>query len=371
MGYNAAVFFNLPNDDTPGAEKLPLAEEHMESLTDISNSGANAVRIVAKAGGSWWNSSPQVQENLVERAITLGLVPILEMHEDECDQPVPAATRSHWESPEMIQLAQEEEERLWINLANRGDFLSLEIWRDHYVDMIRSLRERQVRNLVVVTTSGDCGQDPAPIVRYAADILQADPQKNVVFAIHIYEDWSTELIRPNLYMLRDTGVALFIAGFGWDVPANTMVQYNPRVLVEEAATLGIGWTFWAWYEDTPYLRAVTSLVDPTKRSAAGDFLMPSRRTTRIDDSLIGIQGGGAGALLLEVAACGVCRTDPHILDGELEQPALPLILGHQVVGRVRALGPCRISFQGQVNRCRVRGVNSAFAWGCGGKSVCL
>jgi|SRR4051794_17410053 alcohol dehydrogenase, propanol-preferring len=39
-------------------------------------------------------------------------------------------------------------------------------------------------------------------------------------------------------------------------------------------------------------------------------------------------------LLIEVAACGVCRTDLHIVDGELDRPKLPLVLGHQIVGRV-------------------------------------
>jgi propanol-preferring alcohol dehydrogenase len=43
-------------------------------------------------------------------------------------------------------------------------------------------------------------------------------------------------------------------------------------------------------------------------------------------------------LRLRVAACGVCRTDLHILDGELEHPKLPLVLGHEIVGRVEALG---------------------------------
>ena len=44
-------------------------------------------------------------------------------------------------------------------------------------------------------------------------------------------------------------------------------------------------------------------------------------------------------VLIAVEACGVCRTDLHIVDGELPKPKLPLILGHQIVGRVEALGP--------------------------------
>jgi propanol-preferring alcohol dehydrogenase len=41
---------------------------------------------------------------------------------------------------------------------------------------------------------------------------------------------------------------------------------------------------------------------------------------------------------VKVHACGVCRTDLHVLDGELPHPKLPLILGHQIVGTVDALG---------------------------------
>jgi alcohol dehydrogenase, propanol-preferring len=45
-----------------------------------------------------------------------------------------------------------------------------------------------------------------------------------------------------------------------------------------------------------------------------------------------------GEVLLSVSACGVCRTDLHIVDGELTEPKLPLVLGHQIVGTVSGLG---------------------------------
>ncbi len=43
-------------------------------------------------------------------------------------------------------------------------------------------------------------------------------------------------------------------------------------------------------------------------------------------------------ILLRVHACGICRTDLHIIDGELREPRLPLVLGHQIVGRVAGIG---------------------------------
>jgi alcohol dehydrogenase, propanol-preferring len=45
-----------------------------------------------------------------------------------------------------------------------------------------------------------------------------------------------------------------------------------------------------------------------------------------------------GEILVEIVACGVCRTDLHVVDGELPHPKLPIVPGHEIVGRVAALG---------------------------------
>lgn len=47
---------------------------------------------------------------------------------------------------------------------------------------------------------------------------------------------------------------------------------------------------------------------------------------------------GPGQIRVQVAACGVCRTDLHVVDGELPHPQLPIIPGHEIVGRIDALG---------------------------------
>ena len=53
---------------------------------------------------------------------------------------------------------------------------------------------------------------------------------------------------------------------------------------------------------------------------------------------------GRGQLLVRVNACAVCRTDLHIVDGELPDVKLPLILGHQIVGRVEQIGANTVGF---------------------------
>src|SRR5215467_3317607 len=47
---------------------------------------------------------------------------------------------------------------------------------------------------------------------------------------------------------------------------------------------------------------------------------------------------GAGQFLIRVHACAVCRTDLHVIDGELTRPKLPLIPGHEIVGTIEAKG---------------------------------
>ena len=47
----------------------------------------------------------------------------------------------------------------------------------------------------------------------------------------------------------------------------------------------------------------------------------------------------AGQLRIRVEACGVCRTDLHVVDGDLQRPRLPIVPGHEIVGRIDAIGP--------------------------------
>ncbi len=53
----------------------------------------------------------------------------------------------------------------------------------------------------------------------------------------------------------------------------------------------------------------------------------------------GMPAPGAGEVLVRISACGVCRTDLHIVDGELPRPKLPLVPGHEAVGRIVRAGP--------------------------------
>ena len=75
------------------------------------------------------------------------------------------------------------------------------------------------------------------------------------------------------------------------------------------------------------------MPDTTMRAMRLDAARQPLRLTAV-----AIPSPGPGQVLIDVHACGVCRTDLHVADGELTQPKLPLTPGHEIVGIVVALG---------------------------------
>jgi propanol-preferring alcohol dehydrogenase len=63
------------------------------------------------------------------------------------------------------------------------------------------------------------------------------------------------------------------------------------------------------------------------------------RAGRVEPVETTLPSPGPGQIAVTVLACGVCRTDLHVVDGDLPSPAIPIIPGHEIVGRVERVGP--------------------------------
>ncbi|MET0385225.1 MAG: zinc-dependent alcohol dehydrogenase family protein [Polyangiales bacterium] len=106
----------------------------------------------------------------------------------------------------------------------------------------------------------------------------------------------------------------------------------------------------------------SSLTD-THHSAVAMVL--DRAGERLRRAELNVRAPAAGELALAVTACGICRTDLHIVDGELSEAAFPIVLGHQIVGRVVAVGE-GVSRFGIGDRVGVPWL----AWACGSCRHC-
>ena len=67
-------------------------------------------------------------------------------------------------------------------------------------------------------------------------------------------------------------------------------------------------------------------------------MMLNARGSRLDSAELPLPRAGPGQMLLRVRACGVCRTDLHVVDGELTRGKLPIVPGHEIVGVVQSCG---------------------------------
>jgi propanol-preferring alcohol dehydrogenase len=77
------------------------------------------------------------------------------------------------------------------------------------------------------------------------------------------------------------------------------------------------------------------LLPATSRARAMVLERPGMRLRLTE---VSVPAPGTGQVLLRVHACGICRTDLHLIDGELTEPKLPIVPGHQIVGEVVAAG---------------------------------
>ena len=79
-----------------------------------------------------------------------------------------------------------------------------------------------------------------------------------------------------------------------------------------------------------------------ERMRAMLFEKPGQPLRKVD---IAVPKPGPGQVLIRVHACAVCRTDLHVIDAELTQPKLPLIPGHEIVGRIEEKGEATRRFK--------------------------
>ncbi|NEQ65488.1 MAG: glycoside hydrolase family 5 protein [Symploca sp. SIO2D2] len=292
MGCNAAVFW-----DGRGDCKLRSLSEY------IPNAGANTVRLVTltppefNEANAWaWNASHRMHQEMVRRCVESGLVPMLEMHDATCRDPHFDAIAAYWKSPETVQLCKDYEEHLFINLANEHDFPTAEDWRDEYSKLIGDLRALGVRNPIVLDASGTCGQDPDVIKLYGREVLESDPERNVIFSVHMYIRWRTEIpervpdgwrfihsVEQEIAWFRENAFPLIIGEFGWHEPMDpgNSVGFRGDLVIETLEKHGYGWYFWSWNEelypkDQYYCMVKNPCSDgsPETLTPAGEYIIP-------------------------------------------------------------------------------------------------
>jgi hypothetical protein len=137
-----------------------------------------------------------------------------------------------------------------INIANEWGPSNSSDWASAYETAIPMIRAAGYTCPLVVDTGGS-GADVEDLLNYATAVFNSDPQKNVIFSIHLYYNSSQALANnwlPQLAALAASQGMQFIVGEfgpGHDIgPAPTLV--TPQQIIQAAESNGLGWIAWAW-----------------------------------------------------------------------------------------------------------------------------
>lgn len=133
-----------------------------------------------------------------------------------------------------------------INIANEWGPSDSTTWRDAYIDAIGRMRDAGYRHTLLIDAGG-CGQDTADLIQYGKAVFDSDPERNVVFAIHIYGNTMAGEANTVLGALAATGLPIVIGEFG---PGRNIgpspTDLTPGELIGAANALEMGWLAWAW-----------------------------------------------------------------------------------------------------------------------------
>lgn len=237
----------------------------MKSFPDIKKSGANCVRIISVTNNSantWsWQSNFTKQKACVKASVDNKLIPILEFHDVTCgngyDNDVQGKNLKqcvdYWCSPNLAALCKEYEKYLIVNVANEwgpGD----SGWRDSYKKAITAMRAAGIKNTILIDAGG-CGQNPTTIINFGQELLNFDPEQNILFSIHFYGGWMTKeknkaswqyYVEDYLQMFKTKKLPVIVGEFGWTGAPDNFTLYDPKTIISECNKQGIGWLFWAW-----------------------------------------------------------------------------------------------------------------------------
>ena len=217
------------------------------SLDEISSLGANSARIVLATGLKWTKTSYSELEKVISYCENAGLICVLEVHDfTGSDDPKDITDKAVEYWSEMKNLLNKHLDYVIVNIANEwlGTWNKGSLWGDTYVTGVKKLRALGIKNAIMVDASG-WGQESGPIIKDAKRVLEADPDKNVIFSYHVYAALGKDdnTLISAFDGLKKTGVCWIVGEFGWKHSGENVAY---KTLMKYCQTNGIGWIAWSW-----------------------------------------------------------------------------------------------------------------------------
>lgn len=267
------------------------------AIPAIAKTGANTVRIVLSDGKKWSLDDINTVKNIISLCEQNKLIAILEVHDATGSDSLTDLDHAvnYWISIKDALIGKED--RVIINIANEwyGTWDGAG-WANGYKQAIPKLRNAGLNHTLIVDSAG-WGQYPASIMNYGTEVLNADPQKNTMFSIHMYEyaGGNAATVKSNIDGVLNKNLALLIGEFGGqhtngDVDEATIMSYSNEK--------GVGWLAWSWKGNSSDLAYLDMANDwgGTSLTSFGNTVVNGSYGIKATSVLSGVFGGsGSGS----------------------------------------------------------------------------
>ncbi|WP_232824643.1 cellulase family glycosylhydrolase [Algibacillus agarilyticus] len=227
-----------------------------QSLTDIASTGANTVRVVLSNGHKWSKTSANDVANIIQKAKDNKMVVVLEVHDttgysEDTGAASLASATNYWLEIKDKLIGQED--YVIINIGNEpfGNGFNASDWINDHKTAITQLRHAGLDHTFIIDAP-NWGQDWQFVMRdNAQQVFNHDPDKNVVFSVHMYEVFNT-YSKINNYMssFSNNGLPLIIGEFA---ATHKDFDVDEGSIMSLAVNNQVGYLGWSWDgNDTSY-----------------------------------------------------------------------------------------------------------------------
>ena len=218
-----------------------------KALAEIAGYGANAVRIVIADGAQWGKVSAGEVEKLITTCEKNKLVCILEPHDATGNNDANALyTAARYFADDLAAKLKGHENTTIINIANEWMAENNDsAWQTAYINAVKIIRDAGLKHCIMCDAGG-YGQGASTIINGGKAVLEADPEHNCMFSIHMYgtAGGNSATIKNTFDSMATRQLCLCVGEFGYkhsdgDVDEGFIMQY--------AQETNTGWLAWSWY----------------------------------------------------------------------------------------------------------------------------
>lgn len=253
-------------------------EHTYETLERASAMGCNTVRIVISNGEQWNRTSPDELNQVLNWCERFSLVAVVEIHDatgygDKPGAANPLTAVEYWLDEEIFEVLRGTDHRVILNIANEpfGNQGSSE-WFEFHLNAIQQLRDAGYKHTLMID-GAHWGQDSKGLMlEKGPELLESDPERNVMFSVHMYEWYPTEQeVHTYLQRALDQNLCIIVGEFG--------MEHNGKPVAAEAILLAceqwdLGYLGWSWSGNNEAVAQLDLVIDfdATQLSPWGELL---------------------------------------------------------------------------------------------------